>query len=583
MRQKLFLLGAAICLSSLMTQSTEAVVVYRDVGDLTVQAEQIIVGDVAQVNSFWNDTHDLILSRIEVRVTDYLLGQGSGTEVFTMAGGTVDDTTLHVSVLPVFEEGDHVLLFLNSNEIRLVESYQGAYLTDGESIARMSPSCDRVNGDSLQSIESFIAEIEKALPAGQSLNDMTPYQGNFEIPMGGLRYGLCGYDWTYKTNPMGENCYINPNSSDAASGTQADQIQQIQNGFDAWNNSGADFAFTYGGTSSQTSVSYNGTNLIYFDTTPPSGGQYVAANFHWVSGGNMTESDIVFNDRDYTWWNGSGGCQGMDIWNIATHELGHTLCLADLYGGGDALKTMYGYTNNCETRKRDLHSDDINGIIAIYGASGAYCGDGVCNGDEDCEACPEDCGICGDVCDTAEWITDGSTFYSNIGATTGGPSESGDCSAIEHDVWFKFFATCDGIATVSLCTSNFDTVMAIYQGDCPSAPGELIACDDDACGVGAGSEVSFEVEENYIYIIRIGGYNGAEGVGNIVLSCEAQSNCPGDLTGDDQVNIDDIFAVLGLWGDCDDPCPPYCDGDLTEDCTVNIDDIFAILGEWGPC
>ncbi len=59
--------------------------------------------------------------------------------------------------------------------------------------------------------------------------------------------------------------------------------------------------------------------------------------------------------------------------------------------------------------------------------------------------------------------------------------------------------------------------------------------------------------------------------------------CPADLTGDNQVNIDDIFAVLGLWGDCPDPCPPYCPGDITEDCTVNIDDIFAILGQWGPC
>lgn len=61
------------------------------------------------------------------------------------------------------------------------------------------------------------------------------------------------------------------------------------------------------------------------------------------------------------------------------------------------------------------------------------------------------------------------------------------------------------------------------------------------------------------------------------------SPCPADLTGDGVVNIDDIFAVLGLWGDCPDPCPPYCTGDLTEDCTVNIDDIFAILGMWGPC
>ena len=62
-----------------------------------------------------------------------------------------------------------------------------------------------------------------------------------------------------------------------------------------------------------------------------------------------------------------------------------------------------------------------------------------------------------------------------------------------------------------------------------------------------------------------------------------ECECLADLTGDDQVNVEDIFAVLGLWGECPDPCPPYCAGDLTEDCTVNIDDIFTILGEWGEC
>ncbi len=64
---------------------------------------------------------------------------------------------------------------------------------------------------------------------------------------------------------------------------------------------------------------------------------------------------------------------------------------------------------------------------------------------------------------------------------------------------------------------------------------------------------------------------------------ECEDLCTADLTGDNQVNIDDIFAVLGLWGACPDPCPPFCTGDLTEDCFVNIDDIFAILGLWGPC
>ncbi len=60
-----------------------------------------------------------------------------------------------------------------------------------------------------------------------------------------------------------------------------------------------------------------------------------------------------------------------------------------------------------------------------------------------------------------------------------------------------------------------------------------------------------------------------------------KQSIPGDITGDGIVNIDDIFAVLGLWGDCPDPCPPYCEGDVNEDCTVNIDDIFFILGHWG--
>ncbi len=61
------------------------------------------------------------------------------------------------------------------------------------------------------------------------------------------------------------------------------------------------------------------------------------------------------------------------------------------------------------------------------------------------------------------------------------------------------------------------------------------------------------------------------------------SGCPADLTGDDVVDINDVFAVLGYWGDCADPCPPYCTADLTEDCTVDVDDIFAVLGLWGPC
>ena len=54
--------------------------------------------------------------------------------------------------------------------------------------------------------------------------------------------------------------------------------------------------------------------------------------------------------------------------------------------------------------------------------------------------------------------------------------------------------------------------------------------------------------------------------------------CPADVNFDDQVNIDDLFQVLGAWGTCDD-----CPEDINGDGKVNIDDLFEILGAWGPC
>lgn len=61
---------------------------------------------------------------------------------------------------------------------------------------------------------------------------------------------------------------------------------------------------------------------------------------------------------------------------------------------------------------------------------------------------------------------------------------------------------------------------------------------------------------------------------NIPDECE----CLADVTEDSQVNIDDVFSVLALWGVCDD-----CPEDLNFDGVVNIDDLFVVLANWGPC
>jgi len=72
------------------------------------------------------------------------------------------------------------------------------------------------------------------------------------------------------------------------------------------------------------------------------------------------ESDILFNGEDYL-WSDNGAANRYDVQNIATHEIGHSVGLDDLYGGGDTEKTMYGHASTGETTKSSLHSDDVNG------------------------------------------------------------------------------------------------------------------------------------------------------------------------------------------------------------------------------
>lgn len=358
----------ASALAAATATTALAVVEPKNIAQLTAEADRIIVGDVVDVISYWNDDVTLIKSQIVVQVTQTLVGTGPRTEVLEMSGGTVGDVTLRVSVLPTFEAGDHVLLFLGPTATRLVGAFQGAYLTDGVDIVGMGGGCARVIPVTHRPLAEFLQDVAAALPPGTTLPELQPYAGTFELPLALARFQKCGYDWTYKAFPMGEDYKINPNCVDSSAGDADSQVEQLLNGMESWNSVGADFQFTYGGESSQTSVNFNSTNLLFFSTNPPDGGDYIAANYHWQSGGDMTESDIVFNDQDYTWWNGEGSCNNkMDIWNIATHELGHTLCLSDLYDSGDSSKTMYGYAWNCDTGKRSLHSDDITGMLDIYG------------------------------------------------------------------------------------------------------------------------------------------------------------------------------------------------------------------------
>lgn len=197
-----------------------------------------------------------------------------------------------------------------------------------------------------------------------------------ETSPGGGNWIPC--DWTYMPNPMGESYLINPNCADSEAGTDEQQIAAIQAGTRAWENEGnAYFEFTYGGTTGiyydsgvwGTWSAMDGNNVVFFAQYSLGSGTLAETMYYWyyANPDRIIECDIAFNDYSYVWQTvGDPTWSQRDIWNIATHELGHVVAL------GHSLineATMWWQSSGGDISRRDLHSDDIAGIQAIYGAA----------------------------------------------------------------------------------------------------------------------------------------------------------------------------------------------------------------------
>jgi len=80
----------------------------------------------------------------------------------------------------------------------------------------------------------------------------------------------------------------------------------------------------------------------------------------------IIEFDVLF-DTDFVWGDAKINPEVMDLQNIATHEIGHGLGLADVYQTACSPVTMYGYSIEGETQKQTLAAPDIKGLQALYG------------------------------------------------------------------------------------------------------------------------------------------------------------------------------------------------------------------------
>lgn len=113
----------------------------------------------------------------------------------------------------------------------------------------------------------------------------------------------------------------------------------------------------------------DGINEVYFADIESSNA--IGVTIVWGNFGGpppfrqLVEWDQIYDDFDFD-WSLNGEEDKMDFENIATHELGHSVGMGDLYTSDCAEQTMYGYASYGEIEKRSLKAGDIAGVAKLY-------------------------------------------------------------------------------------------------------------------------------------------------------------------------------------------------------------------------
>ncbi len=113
-------------------------------------------------------------------------------------------------------------------------------------------------------------------------------------------------------------------------------------------------------------------------------------------------------------------------------------------------------------------------------------------------------------------------FGENLGTNVGATKQAGEADHAGNSggasVWWSWMAGSSGTVTFDTCTSDFNTLLAVYTGDSVGSLVE-VASNDDACGTGGTrSRVTFEATAGTTYRLAVDGYGGAQGGIDLLLS-----------------------------------------------------------------
>lgn len=315
--KKLIILAFAIVFLFCLSFPVQAV----NIDKKSEEASNIVVGKIKQIKSFyatnkWGD--NLIMSEVTLNVEKVHKGEQVSEVTFIVEGGMVGDVVLRVSSVPLFEEGEALILYLQ-----------------------------KVNGR-FKYLDSKTSDESSA-------------KGKPASPSKPPTLSCCKTFAKWQTTSV--NYYINPNIS--PSDMSADcAAREIELGAIGWNDVSR-INLTYGGPTSSVAIGKDDGNNIFFRNDPS--GSTIAVTYLWYTRkGGMFSFDMIFYDQ-WAFFGLAGNCsqncsQGFFLQTIAAHEFGHAIGL-DHNRCTDSL--MYPYADNCDTNT--LSTSDTACVQSLYG------------------------------------------------------------------------------------------------------------------------------------------------------------------------------------------------------------------------
>lgn len=123
---------------------------------LTVSSELILVGNVKETESHWNENKTSIYTKVRIKPTEFIKGSDNSSElVITVPGGEIDNVGELYTHMPRFANDERVLLFMKNvnNDYKIV----------GGDTGKINLSSKKADGRKMEMTQEQIKELKNSI------------------------------------------------------------------------------------------------------------------------------------------------------------------------------------------------------------------------------------------------------------------------------------------------------------------------------------------------------------------------------------------------------------------------------------